>query len=132
MASFAIRFCVSGLLVFAGACSSRASDEDSESSSGDGPVSDAELRERCAEGCERFKTCAAESYNAAYSDDQACEDFCFDSFSVSDACREASVPYSDCTLALECSEWPGLLSDPATSNCSQEWAAVDPPCGLSS
>ena len=90
--------------------------------------SDAELRASCASGCVRFKACAPAAYDGAYADDQACEDFCFDLFDAPDACRAASVPYAACTVALECVDWPDLLSDPAMSMCSAAWADVMTAC----
>jgi hypothetical protein len=124
------------------ACSSRASDSDgddatsgqSSSEAGtetaDGGGGDPELEALCLTGCERFLECAPNEYAAAYADDQACFDYCFTTFSATDACREAAGPYATCTAGLECSEWPALLADPATSACAEEWAVAGPACGL--
>lgn len=122
------------------ACGSRSDDGDGESgdsSAGDGSgdasgegggVSDEELRADCASGCVRFKECAPESYDAAYADDQACADYCFQLFDAPDECRSASVGYRNCTRSLACVDWPALLNDPATSACAESWAPVAASC----
>ena len=111
-------------------CSSRASDDTGDSSEGGGETGDAELMALCTNGCVRFETCAPSEYVLAYADDQACIDFCMTAFSSSTACREAAGPYASCTAGLDCSQWPDLLDDPATSACSSEWAVAGPACGL--
>ena len=124
------------------ACSSRTSDGDSsETDSGEASTnageeadategSDPELEQLCLTGCERFALCAPETYVVAYADDQACFDYCYDTFSATPTCREAAGPYAACTASLECEQWPALLEDPATSACAEEWAVAGPACGL--
>ena len=124
------------------ACSSRASDSGGDDAASEGSTSgggdettdpggdDPELEMLCVTGCERFSACAPTEYAGAYSDDQACFDYCFTTFSASTECREAAGPYAACTASLDCSQWPDLLADPATSACAEEWSVAGPACGL--